>query len=328
MHISSLLYSKPFVVMPEFVAFVTNASGAASFAYQGHLMPPHKSISFNPYLQENDGVLCEHIAQKEDRSIAEIEKAVKKLVKSWQSKLALGEKVQIEGLGVLEKTNDSVVVSSFAKQSLLKSSYGLGVVEIPSIAKGVPLEEKVAQDAKAESLAAYQLNEQVVAEKLDLVKEESADVNPWFKYSALSLLVVSLLVSGFYFYSQYQKMLTADEAAANEQVLKSIEGQTFYAESPIELPAIEVRVVKRYNVVAGSFRSKANAERHISALADKGVRAEYRTSQMAEDAEQTMHHVAYKSFTSYPEAQRYLDEIKSSIEPNAWILVDEIEISE
>jgi hypothetical protein len=202
------------------------------------------------------------------------------------------------------------------------------VVEIPSIAKGVPLEEKVAQDTKAESLAAYQLNEQVVAEKLDLVKEESADVNPWFKYSALSLLVVSLVVSGFYFYSQYQKMLAADEAAANEQVLKSIEGQTFYAESPIELPAIEVRVVKRYNVVAGSFRSKANAERRISALADKGVRAEYRTSQMAEDAEQTMHHVAYKSFTSYPEAQRYLDEIKSSIEPNAWILVDEIEISE
>ena len=123
-------------------------------------------------------------------------------------------------------------------------------------------------------------------------------------------------------------MLAADKAAANEQVLKSIEGQTFYAESPIELPTIEVRVVKRYNVVAGSFRSKANAERHISALADKGVTAEYRTSQMAEDAEQTMHHVAYKSFTSYPEAQRYLDEIKSSIEPNAWILVDEIEISE
>ena len=328
MHISSLLYSKPFVVMPEFGAFVTNASGAAAFADQGHLMPPHKSISFNPYLQENDGVLCEHIAQKEDRSIAEIEKAVKKLVKSWQSKLALGEKVQIEGLGVLEKTNDNVVVSSFAKQSLLKSSYGLGVVEIPSIAKGVPLEEKVTQDLKAESLAAYQLNEQVVAEKLDLVKEESADVNPWFKYSALSLLVVSLVVSGFYFYSQYQKMLAADEAAANEQVLKSIEGQTFYAESPIELPAIEVKVVKRYNVVAGSFRSKANAERHISTLAEKGITAEYRTSQMAEDAEQTMHHVAYKSFTSYPEAQAYLDEIKSSIEPNAWILIDEIEISE
>ena len=74
---------------------MTNASGAAAFADQSHLMPPHKSISFNPYLQENDGVLCEHIALKENRSIAEIEKAVKKLVKSWQSKLALGEKVQI-----------------------------------------------------------------------------------------------------------------------------------------------------------------------------------------------------------------------------------------
>lgn len=328
MYISSLLYSKPFVVMPEFGAFVTNASGAASFADQGHLMPPHKSISFNPYLQESDGVLCKYIAQKEDKSLAEIEQKITKLTKSWQSQLSLGEKVQVEGLGVLEKSNDNIVVSSFAKQSLLKSSYGLGVVEIPAAGAKIPVAEDINLDSRVENLASYQLNEKVVAEKLDLVEEDSADVNPWFKYSALSLLFVSLTVSGYYFYSQYQKMLSAVEAEASEIYLNEIEAHTYYTDTPLELPAIQINVVKRYNVIAGSYRTKEDAERRITALVDKGFDSEYLTSENGGDLGQTIHYAAYKSFESYAEAQDYLQEIKSSLEPNAWILVNQIEISE
>tara|TARA_B100001093_G_scaffold520521_1_gene617582 strand:- start:16603 stop:17601 length:999 start_codon:yes stop_codon:yes gene_type:complete len=327
-YISNLLYSKPFVVMPEFGAFVTNASGAASFADQSHLMPPHKSIGFNPYLQENDGVLCKHIAQKEDKSLAEIEQRITELIKNWQSKLALGEKVQIEGLGVLEKSNDNIVVSSFAKQSLLKSSYGLGVVEIPAAVRESVVAEEVNLNLRVESLDSYQLNEKVVAEKLDLVEEDSADVNPWFKYSALTLLFVSLSVSGYYFYSQYQKMLNSVESEANEMFLKEIEVHTYYSDSPLELPAIQIKVVKRYSVVAGSYRTKEDAERRITALADKGFASEYLTSQNEGDLGQTIHYATYKNFQSYTEAQDYLQEIKSSIEPNAWILVDHIEISQ
>ncbi|MAJ31722.1 MAG: hypothetical protein CMC18_03585 [Flavobacteriaceae bacterium] len=327
-YISNLLYSKPFVVMPEFGAFVTNASGAASFADQSHLMPPHKSIGFNPYLQENDGVLCKHIAQKEDKSLAEIEQRVTELIKNWQSKLALGEKVQIEGLGVLEKSNDNIVVSSFAKQSLLKSSYGLGVVEIPAAGRESVVAEEVNLNLRVKSLDSYQLNEKVVAEKLDLVEEDSADVNPWFKYSALTLLFVSLTVSGYYFYSQYQKMLNSVESEANEMFLNEIEAHTYYSDSPLELPAIQIKVVKRYSVVAGSYRTKEDAERRITALADKGFASEYLTSQNEGDLGQTIHYATYKNFQSYAEAQDYLQEIKSSIEPNAWILVDHIEISE
>ncbi|MAJ37640.1 MAG: hypothetical protein CMC19_06905 [Flavobacteriaceae bacterium] len=327
-YISSLLYSKPFVVLPEFGAFVTNASGAASFADQSHLMPPHKSISFNPYLQENDGVLCKHIAQKEDKSLAEIEQKITELTKSWQSKLALGEKVQIEGLGVLEKSNDNIIVSSFAKQSLLKSSYGLGVVEIPATGAETPVAEEVNLDSRVENLGSYQLNEKIVAEKLDLVEEDSADVNPWFKYSALSLLFVSLAVSGYYFYNQYQKMLNAVDAEAYEINQNRIKAITYYSDTPLELPSIQINVVKRYNVIAGSYRTKEDAERLITALIDKGFASEYLTDENGADLGQTIHYATYKSFQSYAEAQDYLQEIKSSIEPNAWILVNQIKLSE
>ena len=67
-YIAQLLYRYQCVTVPGFGAFLTEIQSAQLTESSHSFFPPKKIISFNGQLQNNDGLLANHIAQAEKTS--------------------------------------------------------------------------------------------------------------------------------------------------------------------------------------------------------------------------------------------------------------------
>ena len=65
-YINDLLYRYDCVIVPNFGGFITNIIGANVSAEKNTFYPPKKQITFNVYLQHNDGLLANYIASSEN----------------------------------------------------------------------------------------------------------------------------------------------------------------------------------------------------------------------------------------------------------------------
>lgn len=75
-HIEELLYLHDCVIVPGFGGFICNYTGATVNEKTGMLMPPTKRVVFNKHLKQNDGLLIDWIARKEQ---VDYEKAQRRL---------------------------------------------------------------------------------------------------------------------------------------------------------------------------------------------------------------------------------------------------------
>ncbi len=125
-NISELLYQYDCVIVPELGGFVTNYSPAQLNENTSVFSPPYKSISFNSYLKNNDGLLAKHIAEKESMSFEKANKRIKKKVEQYFTKLNNGERVIFDKVGILymDKSN-KIQFSPDQSTNYLLDSFGL-----------------------------------------------------------------------------------------------------------------------------------------------------------------------------------------------------------
>src|SRR5690606_11189870 len=95
----------------------------------------------------------------------------------------------------------------------------------------------------------------------------------YLKYAAVFLLALTAVGSVGYKWQQEQmtQERIAIENAVQQKVTSRIQQATFFIENP--LPAVKLAVkeeVMPYHVVAGAFRSEANAQKKYEDLIQKG----------------------------------------------------------
>ena len=100
-HISSLLFEHDCVIVPDFGGFVSGYAAAKVHPTQHVFTPPHKNITFNKHLKNNDGLLVNHIAHKENKTFAEANLIVGTFVTECNQTLKRGDKIILEHLGSL-----------------------------------------------------------------------------------------------------------------------------------------------------------------------------------------------------------------------------------
>lgn len=100
-YISSLLYYNECVVVPGFGAFLTRYYSAEINSATHMFRPPSKRVAFNARIQENDGLLAQHIAQTEQVSYQKALESIEISVRSWKKLLRAGKKVNLTGIGRL-----------------------------------------------------------------------------------------------------------------------------------------------------------------------------------------------------------------------------------
>ena len=307
-YINDLLYRYECVIIPGFGALLTQYQSAKIDGENQTFYPPAKTLSFNRQLQTNDGLLANYIASVEKCSY---ESSLQKL-RNYTGKLSLQlsekEVVSLSNIGDFHLNEEnSVQFIPSSKQNFSTASFGLTSFVAPKVTREVYKE------------IATQLEEKVPL----YITPERRSKKTYLKYAAIALVAISIAgFSGMKLYEgEVQKHNFAEKQKANTIVETQIQEATFSIENP--LPALSLTFKKQvgnYHIIAGAFRVEENADKKIQQLQAKGF-----TPTLIGVNKYGLHQVAYYSFENRLDALKSLREIKKTQNPDAWLLVKELE---
>ncbi|CAN1491787.1 Sporulation-like domain containing protein [Flavobacteriaceae bacterium] len=326
LYIAQLLYRYQCVTVPGFGAFLTEIQSAQLVENSHSFFPPKKMISFNSYIKNNDGLLANHIAQAEKTSYDYAVSAIEFEVLGWKKALQENRTFTIKNIGVLSLNSENNLHFAPNEQTnYLAQSFGLTSFVSPAVKREIVIE-------KAE-IAPVNTTKIVAEEELPLFNfvpdTEHKKSNPYLKYAAI--LVVGLGVAGTIGYPMYQNKITSDtilvETAVQKQVQNKIQEATFFIQTPIPAVTLSLKSNKEnkeevklpYHIMAGAFRSEANAEKRYNQLIAKGYKA-----RVLGINKNGLYPVLYGSYTTFAEAEKAKDSITETDNPEAWILIQSL----
>ena len=308
-YINDLLYRYECVILPGFGAFITQRQSARIYTSTNEFYPPQKTVSFNRQLVKNDGLLANHIVEVEHISY---DKAIEKLnffVQDLQNVLQKNKMVNFENIGSFILTEDDrLQFEPAAQTNYLKEAFGLS-----SFAS-----EKILRES-------YKKQAQELEEKAPIAftpERRTRKKRSYLQYAAVGLVALGL--SGFAGLNMYSDQVNehnlAEQQKATHQLENQIQKATFIIDNP--LPAVTFTVDKQsgnYHIVAGAFRLEENAEKKVRELREEG----YKARQIGAN-KYDLYQVVYSSHENRLEALKTLRKVKSSSNPGAWLLVQEL----
>tara|TARA_B110000305_G_scaffold44829_1_gene47360 strand:+ start:2195 stop:3136 length:942 start_codon:yes stop_codon:yes gene_type:complete len=307
-YINDLLYRYECVIIPGFGALLTQYQSAKIDSENKTFYPPSKTLSFNRQLQTNDGLLANYIASVEKCTY---ETSLQKL-RNYTGKLSLqlseGELVSLSNIGDFHLNEEnSVQFIPSSKQNFSTASFGLISIVTSKVTRQVDKETVEPLEEKA---------------PIYLIPERHGKKS-YLKYAAIALVAISIAgFSGMKLYEgEVQKYNFAEKQKANSIVENQIQEATFSFENP--LPILNITFKKqtgKYHIIAGAFRVESNADKKIQQLREKGF-----TPTLIGVNKYGLHQVAYESFQERLDALKNLRKIKNTQNPDAWLLVKEIE---
>ena len=292
--IVELLHNNDCVILPGFGAFVLKKKSASII--QNKFIPPSKNVSFNSMLKENDGLLVKYISETRKTSYKKALNLVEKEVEAFNKKLTRDLLVEIESIGIFElKDENSLNFNPDLSINFDSSSFGLQSFLKDPLLKNIKTESK---------------------------KEISFVSNYLLRNAAIFISVMGLSYLGYFNYTNYIDTEKLNNiAVAQNQILKKVQAATFDLG---ELPAISLNVSAPvinqssiyFSVIAGSFRSKNNAQKHLNSLISLGYKASYTTINP-----KGLFRVAYARLKTRKEASSLISKIKGSGQ-DAWLLIE------
>lgn len=307
-YISDLLYRYECVIIPGFGAFLTRNKSAWIDEATNTFHPPAKVISFNKQLQANDGLLANYVASAEKCTYEVAVQKIRAYSAQLTKELRNGNTVPFSSLGSFSLNPEGAIqFEPENKQNFSTSSFGLSTFVSEKVQREVYKEEAKALEEKA---------------PIAFTPEKRA-AKPYLKYAAIA--VIALMATGFgglkLYENQVQKYNFVQRQKANSLVENQIQEATFVIENP--LPVLNMHLAKHtgnYHIVAGAFRMEENAEKKMEQLRENGY-----SPMMLEPSRFGLFQVLYSSFENRREALQKLYEIQRGENPDAWLLVRNLE---
>lgn len=305
-YISDLLYRYECVIIPGFGAFLAHRTSAYHDIEKNIFFPPKKRISFNAQLKENDGLLADYVAKAENLSYSEALAKVQVYAYSLETRILNGETILLDKIGSLSKNETSQIkFEPVTVTNYLTDSFGLASFQTTPVTR-----EVLKQEVEA------------LEEKAPIHITTARRTNTLLRYAAVGLLAIGLSGTlGFLHFKDIADYNFAQEQVAKKQVENTIQHATFTIDNP--LPAVTLNAFKpkgSYHLVAGAFRVEENAESRVKELREAG----YKARAIGENRF-GLHQVVYGSYTDRTEALNDLRKIRTSDNPNAWMLIQEID---
>ena len=292
--VAKLLHSNDCVIVPNFGAFVLKSKSA--YIEKNEFFPPSKYVSFNSMLKDNDGLLAKHISGEKNISYKKSLKLISEEVISFKESLSKDLIIDTESLGIFElKEKETLVFNPDFSINFDNKVFGL-----KSFVRE-PLLSKISQESK---------------------KNNQFSSNVLLKYAAIAIAIFGFSYFGYFNYNDYlNNEKLKNIAIAQEKILENVQSATFNLG---ELPPININVTAPivkdnsvyYSVIAGAFRSKGNAEKHLNTLIGKGYQASYTSINP-----KGLYRVAYARLKTRKEAAGLISKIKTS-GADAWLLIE------
>ncbi len=305
-HISQLLYRFQCVTVPGFGAFLTETISANIHESNQTFYPPKKVISFNPHLKNNDGLLANHISVTEKMSYEQATVVIENAIFLWKSELESTRHLSLKNIGELRlNLENNLVFEPSNHLNYLTASFGLSSFVSPSIKRELSI-------SKTEEIEEKEVVYQIPT-------ENRRYLNPYLKYAAVFIL--SLGATGFGYKSYLNQTEQSETLMVQADVQKEVDAKiqeaTFFIGNPIS--EIETEKTLPFHIMAGAFRNEKNANRELEDLISKGFNA-----RIFERNANGLIPVVYGSFATYTEAQYKMTQIQDSINPAAWLLIEEL----
>lgn len=308
-HISALLYRYQCVTVPGFGAFLAETRPASLDAASHTFYPPKKQISFNANVKNNDGLLANHIAVQEKISYDRAVESIAHCVQQWQLQLQHGL-LTLKNLGTMSCNSEgSVVFTPDTPVNYLTDAFGLSAFVSPAV--------------KREELKAVA---ETIEEKAPVIfTPERKRSYSYLKYAAMFVAFSGAGATGLKMYhdNQVAEQTLIVEQAVQEKLQNRIQQATFFIDNPmpaVTLPVKEAAPARMpYHVVAGAFKSAANADKAVRQLKAKGYDA-----RRTEANKFGLYPVLYGSHTTYNEAERQMKAIRKTENSEAWLMIKEL----
>jgi hypothetical protein len=306
-YISELLYRYECVVVPGLGAFLTHKVSAEIDAQAQVFSPPKKRLSFNEQLQQNDGVLANHIATSEKVSYENALAKIAKQVAEIQQSLKQNETVSIKYVGDLSRRKTGTLEFEPSYHlNYMTAAFGLSQFVSPEVKRDLPLKSAGAKEK----------------EKTLILVSRKRLTNAVIKYAAVAVILFGL--GGFMVSNAYIQHIEKENIVAQEKARIALDNQiqeaTFLVNTP--LPAITIDIEKssgNYHIVAGAFRVKANSERKLRQLKRLGFNA-----RLIGQNRFGLHQVVFESYKERRAAERALYNIKRTQDPASWLLIKSV----
>ena len=292
--ISHLLYSNDCVILPNFGAFVLKSKSA--YIEDNEFFPPSKYVSFNSMLKDNDGLLAKFISEERKISYKKSLKLISDEVKVLNEKLSEDLIFDTEYLGIFElKEKNTLIFNPDFSINFDSSVFGLNSFVRKPI---INISSKKAAD------------------------KAQFDTNNLLRYAAIFISILGLSYFGYFNYNNYlNNEKLKNIAIAQEKILANVQTATFNLG---DLPPININVTSPivkdnstyYSVIAGAFRSRRNAEKHLNTLIMNGYQASYTSVNP-----KGLFRVAYARLKTRKEAAELILKIKTSGQ-DAWLLIE------
>ncbi|MDG1135695.1 MAG: SPOR domain-containing protein [Bacteroidales bacterium] len=142
-YLRELLYDYECVIIPNLGGFISNNKPVTINKLSNRFSPPNSTIHFNTHLKTNDGLLLNHLSQRENIDYATSKIKVEKFVRHCKTILDNEGKIHLKSVGYLfYDKNRNIGFSQDEKINFNADSYGLTDLVSPSI-KRITDEEKV-----------------------------------------------------------------------------------------------------------------------------------------------------------------------------------------
>lgn len=132
-YIEELLYENDCVILPTIGGFIVNPTTAQIDFVEQQLCPPSKTVSFNPKLVNNDGLLTHYISQKQHISYKQAQNNIESYTRQIERELFDNKIVHFSKIGKLYFNSDSKLEFVPEETNFLRSAYGLPTISCTPI---------------------------------------------------------------------------------------------------------------------------------------------------------------------------------------------------
>jgi len=311
-YISDLLYRYECVMVPNFGGFVSNTVSSQLDEVTQQFTPPTKNISFNIHLQQNDGLLINHIAKSLNISYDEASKLIQNTIDNWNADLQESP-LLLNNIGQFTLENEQLNFEPINSVNYLASSFGLSDVDVNYVLRHSVATTNVAVDEPDND----KVEEPVLAPK-----------KTYTKYIAAAAIFAGVFIAGN---TYINSLVHKQEIVAQQEITTKIQQASFNVLSP--LPAITVLIEKKeievetpsvpeithykYHIIAGAFKDAENAAKKVAHLTKKGY-----DPKIIGLNKWGLTQVSYASFNDKNEATNMLNSIRNKDNKHAWLFIN------
>jgi len=321
-YISDLLYRYDLVIIPGFGGIIGHKKPARIDRDNYIFSPPHKDLSFNNQLKDNDGLLVSYVAAMENIDYNKALQFINNTVTQWYSDLKSNSRLKLEQIGIFNLVSgDKIIFLPLTSRNYLADAYGLSsFVYKPKKQLAVVRVENKESVLKPDTISVTKPEtQQVVISKREpgskKYKKSQSDYKFW-KYAAIFVVGFGLFTAGIAVLRQQNQVEDTTYQKATFVLNKDFPAVKIDVKPNKKDDVSETKIIQeKYFVISGAFRNKANAIKLENKLNRSGFPAK-----IIGQNKYGLWLVAYQGFENKNQALEVLYQAKQR-QKSAWLFV-------